>query len=330
MPNRRAYGSHGAPPSVPGFTWNPVEGTMGSQYQLPQYELTPIPGYQPPGSSPIGETSGTSNVGAGVPELPDYSQVGNLIAQINAQNQQAQHAANLGRIPGAEALENQSSEAIANLFDPSVDLPSVNMDAAAAAVGSGTVGSPFAGVTGLRRRDDEITRRQTLAQQMLSSAYGRNPAAPIGDPQALLTLLQQQGFQAGQSAAQRALQDQLSRWEQQTALAIAALRGAGSHATGGGGYYGPRIPTDYGRGAAAVPATFRARIPELTDYSSSGSGTGYLIQSDAIPDNWANLTPGQQAEYAGLIAANPYYNTPDQYNPYANEYDPDVSLGAFY
>lgn len=302
---------------------------MTSNYQLPQYELTPIPGYQPDNS---GAATATGNVGAGVPQLPDYGQIDDVIAQINATNQAAQHQANLGRIPGAEGLEQQSSRAIADLFDPDANLPSVNMDAAAAAVGSGTVGSPFAGVSGLHRRDDEITRRQTLAQQMLSSAYGRNPSAAIADPQALLTLLQSEGFQAGQSAAQRALQLRLQQMQNENALAIAALRNSGAYGSHGPGSYGPNIPRNYGpAGTTAPPATYRSNIPDTGGTSSSGGGVGVLLPTNAVPDNFYDLTGAQQMDYANQWWNNPYAQMPEVLNPYDAGYNPlDPSLTSYY
>lgn len=319
---RRVYGSHGAPTDAPaGYSWNAVEGTLGSQYQLPQYELTPIPGYQAPGTQ---TTTGTGNTGAagGVPQLPDYSEIGSLIAQINANNQAAQRSANLGRIPGAGALEMQSSENIADLLDPPDVLSEIDVGGAARAVGSGTSGSPFAGVTGIQLSENEKIRRRALGQQQLSMAYGRNPSAPIADPQGLLTYLGSQRFQAGESAASRALQLELARREQQTALAIAAMRGSGRAGTDGGGYYGPRVPVDYGRAPSAAPS-FRAGIPDTVSASgwdvpgiSPGTGMAYSVPDYAVPDNWADLTIDERAEYAGALGANPYLGLPDYMNPY--------------
>lgn len=267
---------------------------------------------------------------AGVPALPDYSEIGDLIAEINAGNQAAQHSANLGRIPGAGALEAASSAGIMDLFDPNPEFAEIDVGGAARGVASGTVGSPFAGVTSLNLNENERLRRFGLGQQFLSGAYGRNPAAPIADAMGLVSLLQNQRFQAGETAADRALRRELARREQETALAIAAMRGSGRYGTDGGGYYGPRLPTSYGRPAAAPAATFRAGIPDETDFS--GFGTGELLSMPAgyAPENWADLPFDLQADYAAALQANPYYNTPDQYNPYAAEYDPDVSFGASY
>lgn len=204
-------------------------------------------------NAPGGTATGTT----GVPSLPDYSQVDDLIASINAANQAAQHQANLGRIPGAEALEAQSSQNIAGLLNPPSQFGEIDVPSAARAVQSGTVGSPFAGVTGIQLSETERLRRQALGQSQLSGAYARNPAAPIADPQALLTLLQQQAFQGNQNEAQRTLQRYLAAVQQQTALAVAALGGR----RGGGG--GPQLPRDYGRppGAPGTPPSYRANIP---------------------------------------------------------------------
>lgn len=273
-----------------------------------------------PGGAPLSQpstsASTTGTVASGVPELPDYSQVDDLIAQINAANQAAQHQANLGRIPGAEALEAQSSQNIADLLNPPSQFGEIDVPAASAAVTSGTVGSPFAGITGLNLSETERIRRQALGQQQLTGAYARNPAAPIANPEALLTLLQQQAFAGQQNEAQRTLQRYLASVEQQTALAVASLRNAYGGATGGGGGRGPSLPTDYRRPTGAPPS-YRTNIPGVPP-SASGAGTGeaFGIPTSAVPENFGDLTFEQRAEYAAAINANPYYGLPDYENPY--------------
>ena len=317
----------GTPPPVPGYEWaidntttTHAPGTGG----LAVWQLNPAA--SPPS---VPGTPGTITAsGSGVPSLPDYSHIEALIQQINATNQQAQHAANAGRIPGAPQLETQRSQNIADLLNPPEQYAEIDVPSAARAVASGTVGSPFAGVTGL-----ELTRRQrqadmTLGSNMLNQAYAANPAAGIADPMSLVHLLQQEGFQSGESERDRRFRAEQAALDRALQAQLGILRTPGYR---GGGGYGPSLPTDYGRGgSASAPATFRAGIPSAPS-AGTGPGSGFLIPTGAIPDNWADLNAAQQSEYAGLIGANPYYNMPDVLNPYANEYNPlDPSLAAYY
>jgi len=151
---------------------------------------------------------GGGGLGGGAPALPDFSEIGNLIGQINATNQAAQHAANAGRIPGASQLEQLSSNSIAGLLNPPTQIGEIDTGAAARALGSGTSGSPFAGHMGIVLNENERIRRQGIGQQFLTSALARNPAAPIADPQQLLQFIQQQRFQADQAARNRDFEGQ--------------------------------------------------------------------------------------------------------------------------
>jgi hypothetical protein len=290
-----------------------VPGTLGSQWQLPQYELTPIPGYQAAGAPSGGTATGNS----GTPSLPDYSQIDDIIQQINATNQQAQQSALGARIPGGPALEAQSSQDIAGLLNPPTQFGEIDVPAAAAGVASGTVGSPFAGITGINLSETERLRRIGMGQQYLSAALARNPAAPIADPQALFQFLQQQAqaatqaqtqreFEAAQNAAQRALQAYLGQ-----------LSAARQYGGGGGGRpsTAPRLPTQYTRPGAPMSQT---NIPALPDYSAAGppSATTYPPFTFTPPENWEDLTGIQQSQYGQALEANPYYGLPDEANPY--------------
>lgn len=325
MPRRRVYGrinpaddpEFAGPALSEGWTWQQVQPPPNTSFGLiPVWEATPPANSQMP--STFSTSAGPSVAGPSVPSLPDYSQIDDLIAQINATNQAAQHAANLGRIPGAAELEAQSSQNIAGLLNPPTQFAEIDVPSAAQAVASGTVGSPFAGVTGLNLTENERLRRQGLGQQYLSAAYARNPAAPIADPQALFQFLQQQGFQSGESARARAFQAEQAALDRalQAQLGFLNQRRPG---TSSGGRGGPYLPTDYGR-APGAPATYRTNIPGA---SATGSGVGetFGIPASAIPDNWNDLSFEQQAQYAALINANPYYGLPDYVNPYSNEYE---------
>jgi len=299
---------------VEGYTWQPVPETVGRQWQLQQWELTP--NAQAPAVP--GATTGTGNTGVpGVPSLPDYSQIDAMIAQINATNQAAQHAANAARVPGGTEQENAASQYNLGLFadanDPNRMYASVMTDAAEQAIASGTAGSVFAGTTGLYLNEEERIRRGQLAQGNLTAQTARNPAAPIADTQALLTLLQQQGFTASQADAERALARWRAQLDAQTALAVAGFRNSGVR--------GPSYPSSGGGGsrtAPALPTDYRSNIPNPPPYTAGGTGTGSAF-SFVPPDNWDILTPQQQGQYATGVGNNPYYGLPDWMNPYSGD-----------
>jgi hypothetical protein len=267
----------------------------------------------------------TASGSAGTPSLPDYSQIENIIQQINATNQQAQTSALNQRIPGGPALEQQSSQYIQNLFgdanDPNRRYGELDVPAASSAVASGTVGSPFAGMTGLQLTENERIRRGQLAQGNLTAALGRNPAAPIADPQQMFQSLQQQMFQAEQNKLARDLQERIVNAQ----MANAALRQRGGGGGGGGGRFGPSLPTDYGRAGVTTPSAsgFSANIPGSpsttarlpTDLTVGLPNIGNL-------DNWSDLTVGQQTGFNEAFGQNPYFGVPDYQNPYSGDAGP--------
>lgn len=85
-------------------------------------------------------------------------------------------AANQSRIPGGVGLETASSEAIRGLLNPPSMFPDVNRQAAEVTAARGVGGSAAAYGTGLRMTDEERLRRIALGEQLLSGAYGRQPA----------------------------------------------------------------------------------------------------------------------------------------------------------
>jgi len=243
------------------------------------------------GTSPAAGAA-PSTAGGGAPALPDFSEISNLIGQINATNQSAQHAANAGRIPGASQLEQLSSNSIANLLNPPRQLGEMDTGAAAAVLGSGTSGSPFGGHMGVLLNENERIRRQGIGQQFLTSALARNPAAPIADPQQLLQFIQQQRFQADQAARNRDFEGQQNALNRalQAQVALMNQNRAG---------HGPSLPTSYGRPRAGG-GPFSANIPsgvdpyynpsdydggyELPDFSYSSEG-GFPDVNAAVPES---------------------------------------------
>jgi len=252
------------------------------------------------------------------PVLPDYSQIQNIIQQINATNQQAQSASNAARIPNAPALERQSSQNIMALLNPPSQYGELDVPAASRAVASGTVGSPFAGVTGLN-----LTRTQQMADraegaQQLNMAYARNPGAPIANPEALVQMLSQQMYGAGQNQLNRDLQERIANAE----MANRALQNRRNIAAynNRSGSYGPSLPTDYGRpgmGAGTVGGN-QTHIPE------DPNRFGPYQLPPASPnigglENWNQLGTFRQDEYNRMLSQNPYFGLPDSANPYSGD-----------
>lgn len=134
--------------------------------------------------------------------MPTYSNTFSLSGwdEMNQLLQQRQQEANVGRIPGAAGLEAQSSDIIAQLLNPPTQFTDVDRQAAELGAARGVGGSAAATSTGYRMTDEERLKRMALGQQMLTSAYARNPAADLLNPvqftvtpyqQAQLDLLQQ-------------------------------------------------------------------------------------------------------------------------------------------
>jgi len=250
-----------------------------------------------PTARPSLVAGGGGGLGGGAPVLPDFSEIGNLIGQINATNQAAQQAANAGRIPGASQLEQLSSNSIAGLLNPPTQIGEIDTGAAARALGSGTSGSPFAGHMGIVLNENERIRRQGIGQQFLSNALARNPAAPIADPQQLLQFIQQQRFQADQAARNRDFEGQQNALNRAMQAQLAFLNQNRHN-------YGPSLPTNYGRGGGSG-GSFSANIPSGID--------PYYNPDDYAGVTWdiPGLEPGQGEAWQG-----------DPNNPWA---DPPVA-----
>lgn len=302
----------GGPPQPAG---GPAFGPQGA---IPFNQRTPTA----PGAPTTGTGTGT---GTSIPTLPDYSQIQSIIQQINATNQQAQSSANAARIPNATALETQSSQNIAALLNPPDVYAELDVPAAARGVASGTVGSPFAGVTGLN-----LTRTQQMAdraagQQQLNMAYARNPGAQIADPQQLLQFRSAQEFQAQQNALARALQERIVNAQ----MANEALQNRLYGRFRGGGGYGPNLPTDYNRrgtGTGTGGGGVTPNIPPLPPNPSPRPSGGAVPNIGAL-DNWYDLTAGQQTAYNQALSQNPYFGLPDWQNPYSGDAQPLPDLG---
>lgn len=267
-------------------------GNFFSDPRLPQALQSSGPTYSPV-RSPAASANVASGVGGGntpaTPTLPDFSEIGNLIGQINATNQAAQQAANAGRIPNAQNLEQSSSNAIANLLNPPTQIGEIDYGGAAAALGSGTSGSPFGGHMGILLNENERIRRQQIGQQMLSGALARNPSAPIADTQGLIHFIQQQRFQADQAARNRDFEGQQNALNRALQAQVALLNQNRYQ-------YGPHIPTSYGRGSSAGRSgPFSANIPSGIDPYSTEDLGGYSPEGLMSYDSYSPAIPASDA-----------------------------------
>lgn len=260
--------------------------------------------------------------GTNAPSLPDYGNIEQIIQQINATNQEAQTAALNSRIPMAPELQQQSSQNIAALLNPPTVFGELDVPAAAAGIASGTYGSPFAGMTGIRLTENERIRRMGLGEQMLTGALARNPAAPIADPQSLVHLLQQQQYGAEQAAQERALRERIANAQMANA-ALQRMRGGGYSSGGGGGGSGPRLPTDYNRPNSGGGT--RPTIPPSTP-PRPGVPDEFGVPNIGNLDNWYDLTMDQQRAFNQAFGQNPYFGLPDWQNPYSGDIEPAAPL----
>ena len=287
---QRQYGERGGgpPAAVPGFTWQPVEGTLGSQWQLPQYELTPIPGY---GTTPTPATAGTSPASTTpytqFPQIPNFGlpDLQQLTAALNQTMQQGFQQAAQNRIPGQAGLEQESSSQIQQLLNPPAFYPEVDRRSAETAGLLGMPGeAPASDARNIRMTREEQLRDIGLGQQFLTAALGRNPIGPQYDPSGLANYLaqlpqrraemltQQQQFAAQQ---QQARDLALAQMENSWRIAqLGALRG-GSHLVGNP--YGRGFPSTFGLTPSATSGGAVPTIPEPTP-------EGYGVASSYFPD----------------------------------------------
>lgn len=207
---------------------------------------------------------------------------------VNATNRAAQQAANVGRIPGAANLEALSSQNIEAGLKGELDPTTLQMlqqgIAARGQAGGFGVDAPALSAAYQRAIGSDITALQQQAEQNLSAAYARNPAAPIyGMQEGLVTPATYAGTAQAQAALrQKALDDANKLAYDYYATNVAASRGGG-----GGGGYAPRV----GRTAA---------VPSAAEYNSGATYPGYYTQADLFgtPAGYGQLTTGTAAEPA--------------------------------
>lgn len=259
-----------------------------------------------------------------------------LTSYINQLNREAQTQANQARIPGAAGLEQQSSNIIGQELKgqlPSDVLAQIQQQQAERGVAGGVAGSPNSNAAYLRAIGLTSLGQQQQGEQNLSSAYARNPAAPLFDPTTQLMT----PYQAGSlTLAQQQEADRVALEQQRLALEGASIGSRG----GGGGGYGTAIPApttggggpgevvgyspERGSGALGIPDlgggdTTQAWWQSIGFQPGQGAPTGTgTFYAGANPD----LTQGQAAAVQGY---EDLFN-PDLYQSPDASYQGDVNL----
>lgn len=248
---------------------------------MPQSTPTPAPGTTPTTGEPPPGTTGTASTG-GPEDLGLWEELFNA-------TQSAQQRANLGRIPGAEGLEQQSSSIIAQLLNPPQVFGDVSRRAAEVGAGRGIPGSEAAFGTGLRMTDEERLRRIALGQQMLTGAYARNPAAELPDIyRSIITPAQQAELdyrnrelalraelgRRGLDQRQIELEIERDKWEWQRNRLEQVSFGTSAGPGGGGRITGDMLANPELRASLARTGTIDAR--QLADALTQGQAPGFV------------------------------------------------------
>lgn len=201
--------------------------------RLAEFQSGITSGVTPPSS----EVQSLSTTPAEV-NLANAPNLEKLSALANQINQQAQKQANLSRIPGAAALEEQSSKNIADLLAgnlPQSFTENLRTSLATQYGGAGFgVDTQALNAAALRATGIETQAQKLRGEEALAGAYARNPAAPIWDvtrgmltPELYTTYLNQKAQQAAEAARlaeQRRQFDISSQWEREQASSQAATQ----------------------------------------------------------------------------------------------------------
>lgn len=173
----------------------------------------------------------------------NFDQIKALTELVNQLNQNAQIAANQGRIPMGRELETQSSQNISNALKGELGADVMyQLQQAAAERGAASGGGPNVNASYLRALGLNALDLQNRGQSWLTAAEGRNPAAPLFDPSSMFLT----PFQQGQLDLQNkylqlaALNAQRANRPQTPQYTGGSLGGNwGGYSTGGGGFYTP-------------------------------------------------------------------------------------------
>ena len=255
-----------------------------------------IPGRGSPTST--GPYDQSSPLGSAYQAEPfNLGQSGNLTHLtdlIDSINRSSQQQALQARIPNAPALEQQSSANIGSELRGELPQDVMNLlgqQAAERGVAIGSPGSPNANAAYLRGLGLTSLQQEQAGQQNLTSAYARNPAAPIFDPSSQLisplnlAQIQEQGLGLNAQIAQDIARNNLAAQALQLRYANPSYN-YGSPYTGTGGLTGSDvIPNDYSYSANtsggspaysySLPSDFTGNYYDFNPSYGFPSGNGY-------------------------------------------------------
>jgi hypothetical protein len=253
-------------------------------------------------TNPVG-TAGSLNLSGG-------ENLASLSEMINSLTRQGQSAALGARIPGGPALEAQSSANIQNELGGKLPADVINQlqqQAAERGVATGSPGSPNSNAAYLKALGLTSLDLTNMGQSALTTAEGRNPAAPIFDPSSQLITPYQ--------TATLSLQEQQMQNELALARARLAQQGALSGGRGGGGggqaeqtgiqyVQGPwasdrpnppallsPYATTTGTSAPAGPYSQYGIPAGYAPYPATGTGETTGIPDVALEEDMANYLP---------------------------------------
>lgn len=286
-----------------GFTTSFYPGTnvpmyTGGTQQVTNPAYTAYQQQNNPQNMPTNTTIGAGGDIGGLPTAPpDLASITDL---VNKLNRDAQAAANANRIPGAAGLEATSSGNIASLLAGNIPADvkrNLTQSAAERGVAMGSPGSANSDAALMQALGLTSLGLQQQGQSNLTSALGRNPAAPIFDPSQLL-LTPAQKLQA--DLANKYFQLAWLRSMPQNTLPIRNTGGGGGggmpSGTGGSDWFGNALRTAMGGYGTPSP-----QYPGPINYSDPYGG---------FNPEWPSDTSGDVSNfYGGINPENPDFGT---------------------
>lgn len=299
-----------------GFTTSFYPGTnvpmfTGGTQQVTNPAYTAYQQQNNPQNMPTNTTIGAGGDIGGLPTAPpDLASITQLVNQLNLQ---AQQQANAGRIPGAAGLEQQSSGNIASLLAGNIPADvkrNLTQSAAERGVAMGSPGSANSDAALMQALGLTSLGLQQQGQSNLTSALGRNPAAPIFDPSQLLL-----------TPAQKLQADLANKYFQLAWLRSMPQNTLPIRRTGGGG--GSGMPT--GTGSDWFGDAFRR--------ATGGAGVQVPQYPGPIPykDPYGGFNPEWPSDTSGDVPVDPYggYNPEWPSDNYSSQYPDTYSQVGF-
>ncbi len=322
--------------SIRGITPTPAAGSTpaipGVLTGAPGIGGSIIAGQQPQVPNPT--TTGSSAIGGNISNLPNLQNLFTGTGSI--------------QVPNYPALSSTQSGNIQSLLaspDPRAD-PQAYYDTFRRAAESGTArgvaGSPVANETAYRMTDEERLRRQELGTNMLSQALAQaNAVLPL--PAFMTTPDAQQSWQWLANLIKSAPDPEAARQEALRLGQVGINQGfAGSggnrYSGGGGTSFIPNIPSipqsnTIRSGGGTLPVGYADRpggIPQYFPQDKEPLQGEYTLPGDifssptnpgpadvsmgGLPDNFFDMSSGQQDDYLSQLLDVPYYS--EGSNPY--------------